>query len=98
MNQLNYVVVGLGVTGLSCARYLQATGCRFSVMDTRDHAPNADAFAAAFPGVPFTLGGYDTERLHQADVIVLSPSIALNTPEIQAEVKRGARVVSDIDS
>lgn len=97
MNQLNYVVVGLGVTGLSCARYLQVKDCRFSVMDTRDNAPNADAFATAFPGVPLTLGDYDTERLHQADVIVLSPGIALNTPEIQVEVKRGARVVGDIE-
>jgi UDP-N-acetylmuramoylalanine--D-glutamate ligase len=97
MNSLNYVVVGLGVTGLSCARYLQRQGCRFSVMDTRENAPNAASFAADFPGVSLTLGAYDTERLHQADVIVLSPGIALSTPEIQAEIKRGAKVVGDIE-
>lgn len=97
MNQLNYTVVGLGATGLSCARFLQAKGCSFSVMDTRDNAPNADAFAAEFPGVTLSLGGYDFQRLHQADVIVLSPGISPNTPEIQAEVKRGAKVIGDIE-
>lgn len=97
MNELKYIVVGLGATGLSCARFLQAKGCSFSVLDTRENPPNADAFAASFPGVTLSLGGYDFPAFHQADVIVLSPGISPHTPAIQAEVKRGAKVVGDIE-
>lgn len=97
MNQLNYIVVGLGATGLSCARFLQSRGCQFSVMDTRVQAPNTEAFLAEFPGVVLTLGGYDCPSLQEADVIVLSPGVSPNTPEIQAQVKRGAKLVGDIE-
>ena len=33
------VVFGLGVTGLSCARYLYGQGRRFVVIDTREQPP-----------------------------------------------------------
>ena len=36
------VVVGLGVTGLSCARYLYARGLPFTVVDTRTDPPGLE--------------------------------------------------------
>lgn len=97
MNELIYTVVGLGVTGLSCARYLHHLGISFSVMDTRTNPPGLDTLLSLFPNVPVTLGQLNLEHLHQADVIVLSPGVSLHTPEIQAELKRGARVIGDIE-
>lgn len=97
MNQLKYCVVGLGVTGFSCARFLHRQGAYFSVIDTREHPPHRDAFLAEFPGATLTLGHFDAAQLREADVIVLSPGVSIKTPEIQTEIQRGVKVIGDIE-
>ena len=37
------VVLGLGVTGLSCARYLTARGHKVLIVDSRERPPGLDA-------------------------------------------------------
>ena len=36
------VVVGLGLTGLSCARHLHRLGLPFSIVDTREQPPELE--------------------------------------------------------
>ena len=43
------VVIGLGVTGLSCVRYLAANNKPFAVVDSRENPPGLEAFKAEFP-------------------------------------------------
>ena len=38
-NKKRVLVVGLGKTGLSCARYLLARGYEVAVTDSREHPP-----------------------------------------------------------
>ena len=45
------VVVGLGVTGLSCARFLANKGLSFSVVDNRETPPGVERFRTEFPEV-----------------------------------------------
>jgi UDP-N-acetylmuramoylalanine--D-glutamate ligase len=92
-----HVIVGLGLTGLSCARHLRRRQLPFSAMDTRAKPPGIDAFRVEFPEVELTLGGLDAERLAAADVLVLSPGVDPRLPEIRAALAKGVRSTGDID-
>ena len=79
-----HVIVGLGMTGLSCARHLRRRQLPFSAMDTRAAPPGIDAFRSEFPDVELTLGRLDAAGLAAADVMVLSPGVDPRLPEIRA--------------
>lgn len=91
------VIVGLGQTGLSCARYFHAKGYPFRVMDSRFSPPALATFRSEFPEAELELGGFNTESLLQASEIVLSPGVSLQTPEIAMAIAHGIPVTGDID-
>jgi UDP-N-acetylmuramoylalanine--D-glutamate ligase len=92
-----YVVVGLGKTGLSCARYLQRQGIAFVAVDTRTNPPGAKEFAAEFPGVATEFGALDAATLRSAQALVMSPGVALAEPAVQTAIASGVRITGDID-
>lgn len=91
------VIVGLGATGLSCARYLHAAGLPFAMVDTRDAPPQLDAFRKAYPDVEVELGTLDAALYAKASEIILSPGIAMREPAIAKQIKRGIPVIGDIE-
>lgn len=92
----NYLVVGLGATGLSCVRFLRGRGDRVLVMDSRNEPPGLEALKAEFPDLSVATGGFDREMLAIADVLVMSPGVPLATPEIATAIAEGKIVSSDI--
>jgi len=62
-------IIGLGATGLSCARFFQRRGIPFVMMDTRDEPAGAADFRQQFPDVPLYLGGVDQDVLLACDEI-----------------------------
>jgi UDP-N-acetylmuramoylalanine--D-glutamate ligase len=84
------VVVGMGLTGLSCVRFLLTKGAKVIAMDSRNELTLS-------LDVPLFLGEFDTGRLTQADLIVLSPGVDLYTPAIQQAVASGVHVIGDIE-
>lgn len=97
MNKQLAVIVGLGKTGLSCARYFHAHGRPFKVIDSRFSPPLLAEFETEFPAEAVELGGFSQDTLLQASEIVLSPGISLQTPEIAFAVSQGVPVTGDID-
>lgn len=94
----NYrVVVGLGMTGLSCARYLSAKKLPFSVVDSRLNPPGLDEFKAEFPDVSLVLGEISDEALQGANELVVSPGLALQEPAIARAMAKGMSVCGDVD-
>ncbi|ARN74718.1 UDP-N-acetylmuramoyl-L-alanine--D-glutamate ligase [Oceanicoccus sagamiensis] len=91
------VVIGLGITGLSCVRYLAANNKPFSVVDSRENPPGLDAFKAEFPDISLTLGEISETALAGADELVVSPGVAIDEPEIVKAVAKGAHICGDID-
>jgi UDP-N-acetylmuramoylalanine--D-glutamate ligase len=92
------VVVGLGATGLSCARYLHGCGCRVSVVDTRAQPPALDALRAEIPGIPVHTGPLDAAALAAAELLVVSPGVALREPALAAAAAAGgADIVGDVE-
>jgi len=94
---MRVLVLGLGKTGLSCARHLAAHGVELGVMDTRAEPPGLAQLREELPGAAVFLGGLDAAVLGRADLIVASPGLALATPEIRRATDRGIPVVGDIE-
>ena len=93
-----YVVVGLGVTGLSCVNYLVSHKMPVVVMDTRLVPPNLAWFKQTYPDVPLFLGDLPQDLLDAAQTIVLSPGVDLRYyPVLQAELAKGKSIIGDIE-
>jgi UDP-N-acetylmuramoylalanine--D-glutamate ligase len=93
----NAVVLGLGLTGFSLARYLAARGAAVRVADTRAAPPFADRLRAALPTVPVATGPLTDATFAGADLIAISPGVAKDQPAIAAAVARGAELAGDIE-
>ncbi|HID45957.1 MAG TPA: UDP-N-acetylmuramoyl-L-alanine--D-glutamate ligase, partial [Chromatiaceae bacterium] len=92
------LIVGLGITGLSCARYLHARGVRqLAVVDSRDNPPGLDALREALPDVGLFLGGFDEALFTQTDMLVVSPGVSPDTPAVRHAADRGVSVVGDVE-
>jgi UDP-N-acetylmuramoylalanine--D-glutamate ligase len=91
------VIVGLGRTGLSCARYLREHGWRLAVTDTRPQPPQLAALRALDPQIPVRLGALDTRLLDDALCVVVSPGVSLEEPFLTEARRRGLEIVGDIE-
>ncbi|GGK76907.1 UDP-N-acetylmuramoyl-L-alanine--D-glutamate ligase [Amphritea balenae] len=91
------VIIGLGQTGLSCARYLARQGLPFVLVDTRDVPPNLEQIKTEFPAAELHCGELDVGLLSRASEILLSPGVAKDQPAIQQAVAAGVKLSGDID-
>lgn len=92
-----HVVLGLGVTGLSCVRYLSRRGVAFTVVDTRSNPPGLTQLLREFPDVPVFLGEVPDAVVESAARIIVSPGLGLDQPLVKKAVAAGAEVVGDVD-
>jgi len=93
----NVLVLGLGATGLSMARWLAGRGANLRVADSRADAPNAERLRTELPAVPVALGPFDAALFDGVDVVAISPGIALAEPEVRRALERGVPVVGDVE-
>ena len=93
----DYAVVGLGVTGLSCLRYLAARGVSVLAMDTREAPPSLEIVRREFPDVEVRTGALEANILARCRHIVLSPGLSLDEPAICAARAAGSEVIGDIE-
>ncbi len=91
------MIVGLGQTGLSCARYLSALGERIAITDSRAEPPGLAALTHELPAVEVRLGQLDEALLGRADRIVVSPGVSLREPAIAAAAAHGVEVLGDVE-
>lgn len=88
------VVVGLGITGLSCVDFFIRQGVTPKVIDTRQKPGGLDKLPA---DVEYHTGSFHQAWLNDADLIVSSPGIALSTPELVEAINHGVEIVGDIE-
>ena len=91
------LIVGLGKTGLSCARYLAAQGTALAVTDSREHPPGLEQLQALYPDLAIFVGGFLPEVFKAANHLVVSPGVPLSEPLIQAARDEGVEVMGDIE-
>ncbi len=91
------LVVGLGITGLSVARFLSRQGVQLAVVDSRDNPPGLAELRDELPDVGVFLGGFDSAAFASASHLVVSPGVALETPAIRQSARSGIPVFGDLD-
>jgi UDP-N-acetylmuramoylalanine--D-glutamate ligase len=91
------LVVGLGATGLSCARFLAAQGMQLAVADSRECPPGLSELQETLPDVAVFLGAFDEKLFESAERLVVSPGVPVATPQIAAARDRGVPVLGDIE-
>jgi UDP-N-acetylmuramoylalanine--D-glutamate ligase len=91
------LVLGLGRTGLSCARFLRSKGLDVLVADTRAAPPGAAALREQVPGVELRTGAFQDALLDGVAQVVISPGLSLSEPVAVEARRRGLPVVGDIE-
>jgi len=91
------LVVGLGETGLTAARYLASLGERVLVIDSRAEPPGLDALRRELPDVQVETGTLDAKWLAGASRVVWSPGLASDLPLAVEARRRGLDIVGDIE-
>jgi UDP-N-acetylmuramoylalanine--D-glutamate ligase len=95
------VVVGLGKSGFSAARYLLKRGYEVAVTDSRAEPPEFPRLTALGRelGREITVrrGGFDASLLEGAELLVVSPGVATHGAFFDAARNRGLDAVGDIE-
>jgi len=91
------LIVGLGLTGVSCARYLQERNVPVVIIDSRSQPPGLSLLQEETFDVPVVTGGFDPSVFASAERLVLSPGISIHEPQVQAAQKRGVEVLGDVE-
>ncbi|POP53550.1 UDP-N-acetylmuramoyl-L-alanine--D-glutamate ligase [Zhongshania marina] len=91
------IVIGLGKTGLSIARYFSKQGLSFAVADSRKAPPGLEQFQSEFPNIELSLGEFTVDQFLSATELVVSPGISLADPAIAAAKANGVEVSGDIE-
>ena len=91
------LVLGLGRTGLSCARYLRRRGLTVRVADTRERPPALDALQQDGAEVELRTGAFEHDLLDDVAQVVVSPGLSVREPVVQEAGRRGLPVVGDIE-
>lgn len=94
----NILVIGMARSGQAAAALLQRHGARVTITDVKSREellPSAEELAAA--GVAVHPGGHLPADFAAADLIVISPGVRLDLPELQAARQRGVPVLSELE-
>ena len=93
----NAVIIGLGSTGFSVARYLLGRGMHVTVVDAQPNPPLAMRLAEIAPGIDIRTGEGNVNNLRSADVLILSPGVSLHHPTVRQAEDMGIEVIGDIE-
>ncbi len=89
------LVVGLGATGLSIARYLQRSEIKATFFDTRDEPPGLEELDEICPDSKVLLGGKKLPK--GIERIIASPGVSDSHPLLVKAQKKKIDIVSDIE-
>jgi UDP-N-acetylmuramoylalanine--D-glutamate ligase len=92
------LVVGLGKSGLAAAIFLRRRGAQVTVSDIR----SAEALAKDIPalleeGINVEAGGHGLLTFRRQDLIVVSPGVPLDTPELVQARNFGRPIIGELE-
>ncbi|WP_263383937.1 UDP-N-acetylmuramoyl-L-alanine--D-glutamate ligase [Granulicella arctica] len=92
------LVVGLGKSGLAAALFLREQGARVTVSDTRSSVALAGEIPALLEaGIMVEAGGHGLLTFRRQDLIVVSPGVPLDTPEVKQVMAFGLPVIGELE-
>ncbi len=92
------LVIGLGKSGVAAARFLVAAGARVTVADRRSAESLADSVRElADCDLSYHFGGHPEGLLAAQDLIVPSPGVPWDLPELRRARERGIAVCGEVE-
>jgi len=91
------LVLGLGDTGLSMAKWLARRGASVRVADTRTAPPRLAELKRSLPSVPANCGPFQDETFADIDLLAVSPGVPLAEPGVRRALDAGTEVVGDVE-
>ena len=91
------LVVGLGKSGVSAARFLVSRGARVTVTDVAGADVLGSWVDRLQVPVELRLGGHREADFLEADCVVLSPGVPASQPEVLAARRKGVEVIGEIE-
>ena len=89
------LVVGAARSGVAAAQLLARRGAKVTLTDRKAQIPEAAALAAA--GVTLELGGHVMATFESANLVVLSPGVPIDLPEIARAKTLGVPVIGELE-
>src|ERR1035441_3870615 len=95
------LVVGLGKSGMAAALFLRDKGARVTVSDTRSAVALAEEIPTLLDaGIMVEAGGHGLLTFRRQDLIVVSPGVPFDTPElkqVRAYGKDGPQIIGELE-
>lgn len=89
------LVVGAARSGVAAAQLLARRGAKVTLTDRKPQIPEGAALGAA--GVTLELGGHVMATFESADLVVLSPGVPIDLPEIARAKAKGIPVIGELE-
>lgn len=91
------LIVGLGKTGYSVAKFLHGQNIEFAIADSRENPPFYQPLIDEMPDTPLFLGSFTEQAFAVSTHLIVSPGVRLTEPVIENAVINGAKIFGDID-
>jgi UDP-N-acetylmuramoylalanine--D-glutamate ligase len=91
------LVVGLGKSGIAAARFLKARGAQVTVSDVRPAGLIAELPALLDAGIMVETGSHGLLTFRRQDLIVVSPGVPSNTPELATVRTFGIPTIGELE-
>jgi UDP-N-acetylmuramoylalanine--D-glutamate ligase len=92
------LVVGLGKSGVASALFLKARGARVTVSDSKPEAELRDEILLLLEqGITVETGGHGDRTFRGQDLIVVSPGVPFDAPQLVQARNLGERVIGEIE-
>src|SRR5229473_2464172 len=98
LNGKRVLVVGLGKSGAASALFLKRRGARVTVSDAKPEDELRSAIPALLDnGITVETGGHGDRTFHVQDLIVVSPGVPVDAPQIVQARALGVPVIGEIE-
>ena len=91
------LVVGLGKSGIAAARFLKARGAQVTVSDVRPAGLIEELPALLDAGIMVETGSHGLLTFRRQDLIVVSPGVPSNTPELSQVRALGTQIIGELE-
>jgi len=91
------LVVGLGKSGLSAARFLKSKGAKVTVSDARPATVIAELPTLLDEGISVEAGSHGLLTFRRQDLIVVSPGVPADVPELKQVRAMGMRIIGELE-
>src|SRR3569832_1406088 len=98
INGKRVLVVGLGKSGVSAALFLQSRGARVTVSDSKAESELGREIPTLLDkGIIVETGAHGERTFRDQDLIVLSPGVPLDTPQLQQARTFNVPVIGEVE-